>query len=213
EARAEEFGTDIDTLKAKFANIMEKAADEGGFSDPKSFLKGLTADEREIIQITQGLADPISKQGIDGLSDEGALNLLLPNGAQRDWNGDALYTVGRGHGFRFPTDSTPPHVKAAWEETVTGMGEKGLMLAEGKMMINLMSANSKQDAAGNFVGFYEPGDKEFRDPFSDFDFARNAKMNLAFNEHVRGQISADQYQRDKTFWSKFGRALDGETSA
>jgi len=151
KARAEGIASDADTLKAEFVTVLEKAADEGGFSDPKAFLKSLTADEREILQITQGLADPITEREIDGLSDEGALNLLLPPGAQRDWNGDAIYTVGRANGFRFPTDGTPADVKSAWEEATAGLSEKDLMLAEGLMMANLISANSKQDAAGNVM--------------------------------------------------------------
>lgn len=207
KARAEEFGSDVDALKAKFAEIMEKASETGGYSEPKSFLKSLTAEEREVLQVTQGMGAPITEQNVDGLSEEGALNLLLPPGAQRDWNGDALYSVGRANGFRFPTDSTPVEVKAAWAETTAGMSDKELMFAEGHMLANLMSANAKQDAAGNFSGFYEPSAPQFKDPFGEFNFAKHASERLAYNEHIRHQIPEEQYQRDKAFWSKLGSAL------
>ncbi|PCI63348.1 MAG: hypothetical protein COB37_05145 [Kordiimonadales bacterium] len=208
DAGAEKIGLDRDTLKEKFASILEKATATDGFSDPKSFLKSLTADEREILQVTQGLAVPISARHIDAMSAEGALNLMLPRGAQRDWNTDGIYTTGAGHSFRFPTDSTPAAVKAAWAETIEGMSDKERMLAEGKMMIEQMSANARVGADGKFAGFYEPGEPEYRDAFGSLDFSALADKALKWNEYIRPQISEEQYQRDYNFWTKFGDALD-----
>lgn len=206
DAGAENAGMETSELKAEFAAIMEKAAENGGFSDPKTFLKSLSSEERQIIQAVQGLADEITASSIDGLSAEGSLNLLLPPGAQRDWNDDGIYSVGRGNSFRFPTDNTPAHVKEAWAETTKDMSFEELMMAEAHMMSVQFSANFHADASGN-VTVYEPGDPEFTNPFGDMNYALHAEQRLAWNEHIRNQISIEQYERDKNFWSKFSAAL------
>ena len=206
-AGAEKVGLDADALKAEFSAIMQKANDEDGYLDPRAFMKSLTREEREIVQVTQGLADPITSSDIDGLSEEGALNLLLPQGVQKDWNKDGLYSVGKANGFRFPTDSTPADVRVAWEETTKGMSEKDLMMAEGRMMSMYASANFKLNGEGKIIGTYQPGDAEIKDPFKDMDFADFALKRLAWNEHVKHQISPEQYERDKAFWTSFGNNL------
>ena len=77
KARAEEFGSDVDALKAKFADIMEKASETGGYSEPKSFLKSLTADERGGLQAPTCPGEAIHGQRVDGLYEEGAVNFLV----------------------------------------------------------------------------------------------------------------------------------------
>ena len=212
-AGAEKVGLDADALKAEFSAIMQKANNEDGYFDPKAFMKSLSREEREIIQVTQGLADPITPSDIDGLSEEGALSLLLPRGIQKDWNKDGLYSVGEANGFRFPTDSTPADVRAAWEETTKDMPEKDLAMAEGRMMSVYVSANFNFNSAGKIIGTFQPGDPGIKDPFKDMDFADFALKRLAWNEHVKHQISPEQYERDKAFWSSFGNNLNKQETA
>lgn len=212
-AGAEKVGLEADALKAQFSDIMQKANDTDGYLDPKAFLKSLSPEEREIIQVTQRLVDPIASSGIDGLSEEGALNLLLPPGVQQDWNKDGLYSIGKGNSFRFPTDSTPADVRAAWEETTRDMSEKDMMLAEGHMMAVNLSANFKVHDEGKIVGTYQPGDAGIKDPFKDMDFADFALKRVAWNEHVRHQISPEQYERDKALWTSFGNNLEKQQTA
>jgi len=212
-AAAERLGVDTEVLKVNFATISQKANDEGGYLDPKNFLKALSSEERAILQETQGLADPITPSDIDGLSEEGALNLLLPPGAQRDWNKDGLYSIGKGETFRFPTDSTPEHVRAAWEESTKDLPESEKWLAEGYMLPIFAGANMQFSEEGGAIGIHKPDSPQHTDPFKDMDFMDFVKNRLAWNESHKSLISPEQHERDKAFWSSFKNNLEQQQSA
>ncbi|TWU04002.1 hypothetical protein Pla100_09380 [Neorhodopirellula pilleata] len=74
-------------LGTTYGDVLQKAYSEGAYAAPVPFLKGLSADELETIQNANWLADPIR---VDSLTEEGALNLLIPAAAQVDLNYDGL---------------------------------------------------------------------------------------------------------------------------
>jgi len=202
EAGADKLGLETEEFKEKFADIMQDAHDNGGFVNPKAYLKSLSNEDREIIQRMHGLADPLTDGRIAGLLEEGAVNLLLPRGAQKDWNGDGLYSVADAAGFRFPTDQTPKHIAEAWEKTVADMPEDKRLMAEAKVFGVFASANFIVEN-GRVVGQYAPGDPEMKDPFSELDFEKFARERLAWNEHIKHQIKPEQYHDTKSFWESF----------
>ena len=210
ENAADKLDVSVDEMKERFAEIVSKAEAEGGFSSPVEFLKSLPDEDLDFLSMVQGLADPIDRRALDTYSPEAALNFMLPQGVQGDWNNDVIYSVGGGNSFRFPTNNTPQHVQDAWAEMTADMTMEEKMLAEGKFMISIMTANIKYDVNGKPVGSYMPGEEGWTNPFAniDYDYRQHAQERLDWNEHIRGQISSEQYERDKEFWSDFITALD-----
>ncbi|QDU51321.1 hypothetical protein Pan110_36870 [Gimesia panareensis] len=195
-----------DELKQSFGNIIVRAHNEGGYVDPKSFLKKLSREELEVVQKVQGLADPID---VDGLSEEGALNLLLPGAAQVDLNQDGFTRTGAAYGLRFPNSNTPAEVVAAWDEATKDMDFGQLATAQMQMMLPLLTANIEVDENGQFVRQYEPGDPEFKNPFAnaDFSYTSAVKNQLDSLEAQKNELPADKYESQKSFWSKLQQSL------
>ncbi|UTW58116.1 hypothetical protein KFE96_15015 [Kordiimonas sp. SCSIO 12603] len=206
EYSAKKLGLSVDEMKAKFANIIERAEAEGGFSDPKTFLKSLSSEDRDFLRIVQGHADPVSDKALEAFTEEAALNFFLPPGVQGDWDGDGLYQIGRADTFRFPSNHTPQHVKDAWEDLTKDMSNGEKMLAEGRFLISVLSVNI--DSGKTQVNW--PGDEGWNNPYSNpaYDYREHALGRLEWNEHIKGQLPEGQYQRDKEFWTNFIEALD-----
>lgn len=207
---AEKLGTNVAEVKAQFADLADRAMAADGYVDPKSFLKSLEEEDRVLLQRVQGLADPISDARIDNLSHEGAMNMLLPPGAQRDFNADGFHEIGEAFTFRMPPDSAPQEFKDAWADLTDGMSMEDLMMAEARFMPMMVSANIKYDGAGTPVGIYGPRDPEYRNPFtaSDFSYRQLAQDRLDFLKESRGMVGEDQYQRDHTFWTRYLEKMD-----
>lgn len=193
-------------LKQSFGEIIVRSHAEGGYVDPKGFLQNLSQDELAVIQKVQSLASPIQ---VESLTEEGALNLLLPPATQVDLNNDGITRSGVARGLRFPSSNTPAAVVKAWEETTEGMsfGEKAV--AELQMMLPLLTANLVVDDNGKFVRQYEPGDPEFRNPLaaSDYSYVTATKNRLSALEFMKHEIPPDKYESQKSFWNKFQQSL------
>jgi hypothetical protein len=112
---------------AAFEQIMAKASAQGGYNDPQAFLKTLSSSELEVLQHTHNLADPINP---DGLSKEGALNLLYPLGQGKDIDHDGYVMVGLAKTWQFPPVDAPESVKQAWTKTTAGMSPNAVMALE-----------------------------------------------------------------------------------
>tara|TARA_R110002111_G_scaffold2705_4_gene17929 strand:- start:12942 stop:13790 length:849 start_codon:yes stop_codon:yes gene_type:complete len=193
-------------LKQSFGEIIVRAHEEGGYVDPQSFLQKLSRDELAVIQKVQSLASPIQ---VGSLTEEGALNLLLPPATQVDLNNDGITRTGLAKGLRFPSSNTPAAVVKAWEETTEGMsfGEKAI--AEFQMLLPLITANLEVDENGKFVRLYEPGGPEFKNPLAnaDYSYVTATKARLASLEFMKHEIPADKYESQKSFWNKFQQSL------
>ncbi len=198
--------TNPEELKQSFGEIIVRAHEEGGYVDPQGFLQKLSRDELAVIQKVQSLASPIQ---VGSLTEEGALNLLLPPVTQVDLNNDGITRSGVAKGLRFPSSNTPAAVVKAWEETTEGMsfGEKAV--AEFQMMLSLITANLEIDENGKFVRQYEPGDPEFNNPLAnaDYSYITATQARLESLEFMKNDIPSDKYESQKSFWNKFQQSL------
>lgn len=195
-----------DELKHSYGEILVRAHEEGGYVDAKGFLERLSRDELATIQKVQGLADEIR---VGSLSEEGALNLLLPPAAQVDLNRDGFTRSGLAYGGRFPDSTTPLQVVKAWEETTAGMSPSELAMAEMQMMLPNLTANFVLDENGAFLHRYEPGDAGYKSPTTaaNYSFVSATKDQLASLEFMKNEIPRTQYERQKAFWEKFQQSL------
>ncbi len=193
-------------LKQAYGEILVRAHEEGGHADPHTFLKNLSEEELAVVQHVHHLADPI---GVDELTVEGAVNLLVPPAAQVDLDRDGLTRCGVAYGLRFPDSNTPPDVVAAWEEATAGMSFADRMIYEFQMTLPLLTANIVVDDQGRFVRRYEPGDPEFTNPMasSEYSYAEAAEGHLEYLECFRTRMPPEQYERDTAFWTRMHELL------
>lgn len=108
EGSAEQAGALADTLGAtqleysrvrgvsledqlRFAHVLNRACENDAQLDARGFLARLGADDLQALQRNMGLAEPIR---VEALSEEGARNLLLPEGYSVDLDGDGITSVG-----------------------------------------------------------------------------------------------------------------------
>ncbi|WP_404307235.1 hypothetical protein [Neorhodopirellula lusitana] len=200
---------DAEQIKTEFGNVIGKAYNEGGYADPKAFLSTLSADEMESIRQVHYLADSIN---VSSLTEEGALNLLIPSVAQVDLNYDGLTQSGAGYGIRFPDSRTPAKVASAWEEATADLDpmEKGLYTLQVKLPSLL--ANIKLHADGTFSHVIEPGDPAYENPMasSNYSYEQSARDYVEYLDAFKAQIDPIRYDRDRAFWSDFAsRLADG----
>lgn len=196
-------------LKQGYGELLLKAHSENAYVKPQEFLSSLSKDELKTVQTVHSLAAPIDA---NGLTEEGALNLLLPPPAQVDLNNDGLTRSGVGFGIRFPDSNTPPEVTAAWEEATAGMPIQEKMMYELRMKLPLLTANIVLDANGAFSHVVEPGDPAFKNPlaepgYSYIDATQDWLDNLEFAKNL---ISPERYDQDKDFWTRFQGLLREE---
>ncbi len=192
---------DAQLFEQSYGEILVQAYDQGGYADPKAFLDSLSEDQLEVVRRVHSLADPIS---VDELSEEGALNLLLPPPAQVDLNHDGFTRSGIAYGMRFPDSNTPADVTAAWEEATEGMSLRDRMIYELEMMLPLLTANIVCDEDGRFLERYEPGDPRFTNPMASEDYSYSDAVQdcLDYLERFRNQMPPERYQKDTAFWTK-----------
>ena len=174
--------------------------------DPKSFLRQLSAEELTTVQNTHWLADPIR---VDSLSEEGALNLLIPPAAQVDLNRDGITQSGIANGIRFPDSTTSFDVVQAWDKVTDGMPIAERMTYELEMKLPVLLANIEFDSNRRVVSIREPGDPQFVNPMDDADYSYVdvTRRWIDHLNHFKNQIDPDRYAKGIEFWQKFQQAL------
>lgn len=182
-------------------NSIFMEAENSGISpvEAKAFLKSLSSDQLEALQVAHCLADPIN---IDTLSDEGAINLLLSEDSQLDVNNDGMVEVGIGVSFRMPPPNASDEVKAAWQDMTEGMDEKDLMIMQFYFISDFLTANIKTNQAGEVIGFYSHEDQEWTNPYADtsFSWKGQARKMLDNVEASKQYMSHEQYSQTKDFF-------------
>lgn len=199
-------GVSSQDLKTGYGQILVRAYNEGGYLAPKGFLSGLSDEDLEIIQHVSRLVDPINPNAI---TDEGALNLLIPMPAQVDANNDGLTQVGKGNSIRFPDSRTPEAVVNAWNETTADMPPAEKMMYELRMKLSVITANIIVDDNGQFVRQREPGDADWVNPMAadNYSYQDLAQQYLDYLDYFKNQIPPDQYEKDTAFWTDFKQTL------
>ncbi len=193
-------------LKESFGNILQQAYHDGGYADPKAFLKSLSEDQLETVRQVHWLADEID---VDGLSEEGALNLLIPRSAQVDLNQDGLTQSGAAYGIQFPDSNTPKPVVQAWEEATQDMEWRDRAFYGLQMRLPGMMANYFFDENGGYLSHFEPGDPEYRNPMAaeDYSYVDSVQTHLDYLETFKNQLDPEKFQRDTAFFQKLKDAL------
>lgn len=194
-------------LKQGYGEVLVRAVTEGGYEQPIEFLQGLTKDELKVVQDVNWLADSIN---VGSLSEEGALNLLLPGATQVDLNQDGVTQAGSAYGIKFPDSNTPTEVVEAWDEATVDLSIGEKMIYELQMKSPLLTANIVLDDNGAYSHRYEPGDIEFKNPMAEtgYSYQQAVQDQLDSLEFGKNQIPKARYERQKEFWQKFYALLD-----
>ncbi|TWT31457.1 hypothetical protein [Blastopirellula retiformator] len=194
-------------LRQDYGDLLVRAIDEGGYEDPKAFLKSLTQSELQTVQHVQRLARPIR---VDSLNEEGALNLLIPPPAQVDLNFDGLTQTGKALGIRFPDSRTPQEVADAWEEATADLSPQEKIHYELQMKLPVLFANIVIDENGQFVRQREPGDVDWVNPLAsgDYYYVDATQQQLDYLEAYQHEMSQQQYEQGTQFWSTFQQLLE-----
>lgn len=152
--------TDAD--RQRFAEIIQDAAEVGGYDDPISYVQSLSADDQNLLIRVHSLGD---LSAISDITVEGAVNLLLPKRDHVDLNNDAVVETGAATTFYFPPPNSPQSVKDAWEATTKDMSFQEKTLAEAQFMLHSVVMNVKYDDDGRLVGFRHHTDPGYKNPF------------------------------------------------
>ncbi len=201
-----------DALNRAYGEILVRAQNANGYVDPRRFLRSLSSDDLKVVQNVQWLANKIN---VGVLTEEGALNLLIPPAAQVDLNGDGFTRTGAAYGLKFPDSNTPAGVVAAWEEATQGMSFGDTAAYQLQMKSPLLWANITLDENGAFLRRSEPGDSEFKNPLAaaDFSYVGLSQSSLDYLENFKDRIPPEQYRQDKSFWTNFRRLLTENKAA
>lgn len=148
----------------RFQEILASAEEE---TDAKSFLKSLSAEDRDIVKRCNSYGCDLNNQHIDGMSEEGARNMLVQPDyrCSVDFNNDGIVEHGQAMTFQFPPPNAPESVKDAWDETTANMSFEEQMKATSLFMVQSLQANVRLDANGEFQEMIEPGDPDYTNIF------------------------------------------------
>ncbi len=173
-------------LRTDYSQLLAQAYREGGYVAPKSFLATLSKDQLSVLQQVQHLADPIR---VSGLSEEGALNLLLPPDTHVDLNNDGLTSVGVAQTLRFPDSQTPTAVRDAWEIATLDMDDTYKSIYQLMLSRNLHPTDNTGQPTANLT--------------SVESYLQRASDWLEHVELFKSRMPIEQYLRDTQFWTNF----------
>lgn len=108
-----------------FEALIDKAYAANAYKDPQAFLKSLSTKELHTLQQVNSLAEPIAT---GRLSQEGALNLLLPPNQRKDLDKNGFVMVGEAKTWCFPPVDAPAEIKKAWDQAVAESGNSDLTM-------------------------------------------------------------------------------------
>jgi hypothetical protein len=171
-----------------YVAILDKAYSTGGFEHAQKFLAALSASELDTVRQNHCLADTIDTRT---LSEEGARNLLLPEGYSVDLNHDGVDEVGAARTASFPPSDAPAEFKEAWFQATADM-DAGNMMTYGLMMHDAvygMQINGQSQTSPYAADQMD----SYRRIVSDY---------LASLENAKGFLADGQYERDKDFFTK-----------
>jgi len=184
-------GVTVDEQRA-YAKILDDAYASGGLNDPRQFLQSLSSADLEVVRRIRSLADTIIPAT---LSEEGAENLLLPEGYSVDLNQDGMEEVGLARTLHFPPRDAPPEFTAAWFQATqdSDFGDYAT-----RAMTFLFALHPPTETGATVTGL--PPDK--------LDSYRTVVDSYLYMlEHWRGQLPAGQYERDQPFFSRLQELL------
>lgn len=179
--------------QATFAAVLNRAYGSGGMGNARQFLGTLSAKELDAVRQNHCLADPID---IGSLSEEGAENLLLPEGYSVDLNHDGIDEVGAARTASFPPRDAPVAFKEAWFQATADM-DAGMMMTYGLQMHDAIYGMQIDGQSQGSIYAADSTDS-YRSIISNY---------LASLEENKGFLAAGQYERDRAFFSKLQALL------
>lgn len=185
-------------IRDEYGKLLQRAHAEGGYATPQQFLALLSPSELEVVQRVHNLAQPIE---VGSLTEEGALNLLLPPATQVDLDGDGITMSGAARGLRFPDSNTPAEVVRAWEEATAGMPVGDRMTYELRMASPVLHTAAPGTEGTDSL---EPNPRNR----PDYSYVDTTQRWLDYLDHFKSQMPPDQYTTQKEFWSNFQSLLN-----
>ncbi len=207
--RFAEYLIDMPNLKEDFAQILNATHQSDALTDPKEALLSLSTEQREVVQKVHRIAEPLTDQRIQNLTEEGAHNLLLSPENTRDIDGNGLTTIADANMFKFPTEHTDPQVAKAWNEFTANLSFEDKMFAEFRLMNTIIMANFNADTKTD-VDVHDPN---FVNPLNDEDFSYYEFLDDIYGnlEFMKPEIGDYEYQRQMDMWKSFEALLDKYT--
>jgi len=191
--------------QATFKDVLQKAQTDQAQSDPKGFLRTLTAVELSAVQSAHCLGQPID---VNSLNQEGAANLLVQPGAEQDLDNNGLTSVGAANMFTFPPNNAPESFKAAWAQATEGRSFGDI---PAQMILAAGLANLRPDPTSGNVTAISPDNPEWKNPYADPDYDYGAAVSNTMDglKHDRSHnlISEAQFKHDMDFYEQLHKAL------
>lgn len=176
----------------EYAAILNEAYSSGAMSDPNAYLQSLSASELDVVRRIRCLADTINPATI---SQEGATNLLLPEGYSVDLNRDGIDELGAAKTLHFPPRDAPQAFQDAWFQATQG----------------LEWADYAMHAMTFLSAFHVPGEVANSAPALASNRLESYQTivdnYLAMLEHCRGMLPEGQYERDQPFFGRLQSLL------
>jgi hypothetical protein len=182
-----------DEDQREYATILYEAYTDDGITKPREFLQSLSASELDVVRRIRCLADTINPCT---LSDEGATNLLLPEGYSVDLNHDGIDEVGAGKTLHFPPRDAPAAFTEAWFEATKDM-EFGDYATTSMTFL---------------CAFHPPGEtgSVAALPSNRLESYQTVVDNyLSMLENCGGMLPEGQYERDYPFFTRLKDFLEG----
>lgn len=196
-------GTGLEDLRQDYGRILQSAQAAGAYAQPQAYLKTLSQDDLRTIQQVHARADAIDP---GRLSHEGALNLLLPPDAMVDLDRNGVTDVGGTRVVLFPSSITPPEVCAAWNAATANLRQEELWIRQLQLGSGPQTqANTRFDSQGRVVGFVNPGDPAWVNPFADpsYTYGHFVEEQLTLLDKLKGLLPDGQMKKDEAFWRSF----------
>lgn len=176
-----------------YAAILDRAYAAGSPVGAREFLMRLSGEELEAVRRNHCLAGPINPAS---LSEEGARNLLLPEGYAVDLDANGIHEVGVGRSISFPPANAPVEFREAWFQASAGIDD-GLRMGYALIMHGAMYG-------WNLAESSPTARLPDNDPAS---YRRVVDRYLASLEIGKSWLAEGQYERDKTFFTRLQSLL------
>jgi hypothetical protein len=192
DAAGSSVASEGDPAADSLAKILYEAYSGDGMSDPQSFLQSLSASELDVVRRIRCLADTIQPQALD---DEGATNLLLPEGYSVDLNHDGIDEVGAAKLLHFPPRDAPPAFTDAWFEATKDCSFGDYATHSMAFLVAFHPPAATDNAASAL-------------PANQLESYRTIVDNyLSMLDSFRGMLPEGQYERDQPFFSRLQKLL------
>ncbi len=176
-----------------YAAVLDRAYANGGLAHAREFLMSLSGEALEAVRCNHCLAAPINPATI---SEEGARNLLLPEGYAVDLDADGIHEVGLAKTASFPPANAPAEFREAWFQASAGIDD-GMRMSYALVM------------HGSIYGMQIEGmPKSAPLPDNQLGTYRDVVDRYLISLDIsKPWLAEGQYERDKAFFTRLQALL------